>query len=136
MSSYWVTTTCSLITGLPEWDEFLHGYMEQWQAMLQNWVLESKNQAVHVVRYEDLQQDVPAEIAKVLRFLKIPFNAEELPLRLKNDFTTFKRKHTGDDFDHYTDDQSDYIRAVLEDTIKLSQAANMSDILRIDEYLQ
>lgn len=120
---------------IPEWDEFLRGYMERWQTRLKNWVLDSQEHPVHVVRYEDLQQDVPGEVAKVLTFLKIPFNEEELSIRLKSDFTTFKRKHTSVQFDHYSGGQRDYIRDVLVETIKLSQEANMSDILRIHEYL-
>lgn len=129
------TCTIDRIVGIPEWDEFLRGYMERWQTRLKNWVLDSQEHPVHVVRYEDLQQDVPGEVAKVLTFLKIPFNEEELSIRLKSDFTTFKRKHTSVQFDHYSGGQRDYIRDVLVETIKLSQEANMSDILRIHEYL-
>ena len=109
--------------------------MERWKSRLRNWVLDSSRQAVHVVRYEDLQQDVPREVAKMLSFLKIPFSKDELPLRLESDFTTFKRKHTNDNFEHYSISQTEHIRSVLMDTIKLAQEANKSDILRIEEYL-
>ena len=122
-------------TGIPKWDEFLHNYMENWKSHLKNWVLDSNNQSVHVVRYEDLKRDIPSEVAKMLTFLNIPFNRDELPLRLDNDFTAFMRKHTGDNFEHYSSSQTVYIRTTLMDTIKLAQEANKSDILRIEDYL-
>ena len=109
--------------------------MEKWKSRLKNWVLDSNEQAVHVIRYEDLKQDVPGEVAKMLTFLKIPFHKEELPQRLESDFTTFKRKHTNDNFEHYSTNQTEYVRQVLMDTIKLAQQVNKSDILRIEEYL-
>lgn len=90
---------------------------------------------MHVIRYEDLKQDVPGEVAKMLTFLRIPFKEEELPQRLESDFTTFKRKHTNDDFEHYSTNQTEHIRSVLVNTIKLAQQVNKSDILRIEEYL-
>ena len=121
--------------GIPEWDDFLRSYMERWKSRLKNWVLDSNKQAVQVIRYEDLKQDVPGEVAKVLTFLKIPFNKEELPQRLESDFTTFKRKHTNDNFEHYSTKQTEHVRSVLVDTIKLAQQVNKSDILRLEEYL-
>ena len=121
--------------GIPEWDQFLRTYSEKWKSRLTNWVLNSNKQAVHVVRYEDLKADVPGEVAKMLTFLNIPFNREHLPLRLKDDFTAFKRNHTNDKFEHYSSSQTEYIRTMLMDTMKLAEKANMTDILRIEEYL-
>ena len=110
--------------------------MGKWKTRLQNWVLDSPKQAVHVVRYEDLQHDVPGEVAKMLTFLKISFNKEELPIRLNDDFTMFKRKHgTNDNFEHFSSSQAEFIRRTLVDTIKLTQEANKSNILRIEDYL-
>ena len=124
-----------IIVGTPEWDEFLQSYMGRWKARLENWVLDSDKQPVHVVQYEDLQQDVPGEIAKMLRFLKIPFNKEELPIRLNGGFTKFKRKHVNDNFEHFSRNQTEFIQRKLLDTIKLVQLANKSHILRIEDYL-
>ena len=121
--------------GTPEWDEFLQSYMGRWKARLKNWVLDSCKQAVHVVRYEDLQRNVPGEVAKILNFLKIPFNKEELPIRLDGDFTKFKRKHTNDNFEHFSSNQTEFIRRTLVDTIKLARLANKSHILQVEDYL-
>ena len=71
----------------------------------------------------------------MLTFLNIPFNREHLPLRLKDDFTAFKRNHTNDKFEHFSNSQTEYIRTMLMDTMKLAEKANMTDILRIEEYL-
>lgn len=121
--------------GIPEWDEFLQSYMGRWKARLENWVLNSHNQAVHVVRYETLQQDVIGEVSKMLSFLKIPFIKEELPTRLHGDFTKFKRKHINDKFEHYSSSQTEFIQRMLMDTIKLAQLANKSHVLQIEDYL-
>ena len=121
--------------GSPEWDEFLWSYMGRWKARLKNWVLDSHKQAVHVVRYEDLQRDVPGEIAKILNFLKIPFNKDELPKRLDGDFTKFKRKHTNDNFEHFSSNQTEFIRRELVDTIKMVQLASKSHIVQVEDYL-
>lgn len=120
----------------PEWDEFLQSYMGRWKARLKNWVLDSRKQAVHIVRYEDLQGDVAGEVAKMLNFLKIPFNKEELPIRLSSDFTKFKRKHTDDNFEHFSRNQTEFIQKALVDTIRLVQLANKSHILRVEDYLR
>jgi iron only hydrogenase large subunit-like protein len=109
--------------------------MVRWKARLKNWVLDSHERAVHVVRYEDLQRDVPREVAKMLNFLKIPFNKEELPIRLDGDFTKFKRKHTNDNFEHFSGNQTEFIKKELVDTIKLTQLANKSHVIQVEDYL-
>ena len=109
--------------------------MGRWKTRLKNWVLDSHKQAVHIVRYEDLQRDVAGEVAKMLMFLKVPFNKEELPIRLDGDFTIFKRKHTNDNFEHFSSNQTEFIRRALVDTIKLARLANKSHLLQFEDYL-
>ena len=123
-------------TGGQEWDEFLHKYMEKWKARIKNWVLDSiDHHQVHVVRYEDLKQHISDEMAKMLSFLKIPFSEKELPTRLHDDFTTFKRKHNTDIFEHYSNSQKAHIRTVLLDTIQLAKESNLTRVLRLEEYI-
>ncbi len=91
---------------------------------------------MHVIRYEDLKKNTQREVKGMLSFLRVPFNEEELPVLLRDDFTTFKRAHDERDaFEHYTLQQKGYIKSVLEQTIELAEKSNMLHILRIDEYL-
>lgn len=112
--------------------------MEMWKLRLVNWVLTSTTEhPVHVVRYEDLKNNTFGEIAKILSFLGIPYKDEELLLRLKGDFSTFKRQHDSDNFQHYSSIQTQHIKSVLLDTIILVQSANktLKESLKLKEYL-
>ena len=114
----------------------MHTYMDRWKLRLTNWVINTSDQhPVHVVRYEDLKNNTAAEVAKILSFLNIPYSKEYLQLSLQVDFTTFKRKHVSDNFQHYTSSQKQHINEVLLDTIKLAESANRTNLLRLDEYL-
>lgn len=107
-----------------------------WKLRLINWVLNSTDDhPVHVVRYEDLKRNAPGELAKMLTFLKIPYRDEELPTRLHDDFTTFKRQHIDDHFEHYSSGQKEYIKSMLLDTIRLVQSVNKTKMLKLKEYL-
>lgn len=123
--------------GGSQWDEFLHTYMDKWKMRTKNWVIDSINDhPVHVVRYESLKRNTTYEVAKMLTFLDVPYSRKNLSTRLRDDFTTFKRNHTSDSFEHYSMSQKEHIRDVLLETIHLAQSANLTSLLQLDEYLQ
>ena len=110
--------------------------MEKWKARIKNWVLDSINShPVHIVRYENMRSNTTSEVAKMLSFLHIPFNKVTLADKLQNDFTTFKRKHTSDNFEHLSSSQKQHIKSVLIDTIELAESANLTNILGLKDYL-
>ena len=112
--------------------------MNMWKSRIINWVLKSSDEhPVHVVRYEDLKKDTPGELSKILTFLRIPHTVKDISSRLLEDFTTFKRRHVNDNFEHYSRSQKQYIKSVLLDTIKLTQSTDRSilDIMHLEEYL-
>ena len=103
--------------------------------MIVNWVLESGDHPVHIVRYENLKRDVAKEVGKMLHFLHIPFNEQELSQRLKSDFNMFKRRHDNDgDFEHYSAKQMEFVRMTISDTMQLVQEYNKTETLKLEDY--
>lgn len=119
------------------WEEFLHTYMDHWVNRITNWVLD--NDPVHpvlVVHYEDLKQDAVREVQRMLDFLHIPFNKEDLPRILVADFNTFKRPHNSNsDFEHYTSAQKVHMKSTLTHVIKMTEAKNKTHLLKLNDYL-
>ena len=109
--------------------------MDMWKLRITNWVLKSTHEhPVHVVQYEDLKKDTPGEISKILTFLHVPNNLEDISLRLQEDFTSFKRQHVDDNFEHFSSSQKEHIKSVLLDTINLMQSTE-NELLDLEEYL-
>lgn len=119
---------------IPKWDLFLHKYMNSWRLRLRNWVTDSM-QPVHVVRYEDLINDTVKKVGRMLDFLNINYNKEDLRNRLRDDFTVFKREHSENDFEHYSPQQKLQMKSVLQEAIRMAEEGNKADILRLHEYL-
>ena len=127
----------SYISEGPKWDKFLHKYLEMWSTRLINWVINNTGHPVHVVRYKDLKQDTVKEVKKMLNFLKVEFDDQELESRLTEDFDTFHRKHTNaDNYEHYSLEQREYMKTMLQHTIKMAEARGKQDLLGLHEYLE
>ena len=125
-----------LYTANKEWDHFLHDYVHWWRIRLQKWVIHETRHPVHVVRYEDLQQDTVGEVVKMLNFLNVSYNTLDVESKLKEDFGAFHRKHDpGSEPEHYTVEQKSLIRTALEAASTEAKAHNKSSLLRLDEYL-
>ena len=122
---------------VPEWDHFLHKYMISWMLRLRNWVTDSMQQRrpVHVVRYEDLINDTVKEVGRMLDFLNVNYNKEDLRNKLREDFTVFKREHSSDNFEHYSPQQKLHMKSVLQEAIRMAEQGNKTEILRLHEYL-
>lgn len=116
------------------WDKFIQSYMSVWKKRIEKWVLRKHvDHPVLVVRYEDLKTDTVKEVERMLVFLKQSFDPLELPNRLAEDYTTFKRAHDVQ-FERYTGEQKLYIESVLLETLTLTQDSNMTHMLRLDDY--
>ena len=111
--------------------------MNSWRLRLRNWVTDSMQQhlPVHVVRYEDLINDTVKEVGRMLDFLNINYNKEDLGNKLRDDFTVFKREHSQDDFEHYSPQQKLHMKSVLQEAIRMAEEGNKAEILRLHEYL-
>ena len=103
---------------------------------LQNWVISEIQHPVHVVRYEDLQQDTVGEVERMLNFLNVSYNKLDMESKLKEDFGTFHRKHDpSSENEHYTPEQREVVRRALAKAITMAKAHNKSSLLRLDDYL-
>ena len=103
--------------GIPEWDSYVHVYIEAWKERILNWVLQD-HAKVHVVSYEDVKRNPLHEVTKMLQFLKADYvSSDELKKRLSEDFSEFKRPRRRQvDFEHYTPEQKLYIKSVILET--------------------
>ena len=111
--------------------------MISWMLRLRNWVTDSMQQRrpVHVVRYEDLINDTVKEVGRMLDFLNVNYNKEDLRNKLREDFTVFKREHSSDNFEHYSPQQKLHMKSVLQEAIRMAEQGNKTEILRLHEYL-
>ena len=125
-----IYTTCTH-TATKDWDTFLHEYIYGWQYRLVNWVLKEEQHPVHVVRYEDLQQDTVSELKKMLNFLNISYNDTDIKLRLKDGYD---RPHNHDDFERYSSEQKEFTKSILMATISLMESSSIH-VLKLHEYL-
>ena len=107
----------SVLVGIPEWDSYVHVYIEAWKERILNWVLQD-HAKVHVVNYEVVKRNPLYEVTKMLEFLKVDYvSSDELKKRLSEDFSEFKRpKRKQVDFEHYTPEQKLYIKLVILET--------------------
>ncbi len=136
-NSYFWCRTLIIHAGIPKWDKFVHAYLDSWTKKVINWVINNTQHPLHVVRYEDLQQNTTGEVKRILDFLKVSYEDQELERCLNVDFDTFHRKHVSDsDFEPYTPKQKDDLKAILRTTITAAEAMGKSDVLRLHEYLQ
>jgi len=122
-------------TAVPEWDNFLHKYMDYWSMRLKNWVIDSsQDHPVHIVRYEDLTNSTVREVGRMLNFLNVTYDRKELGEKLRKDFTLFKRKHNSDNFEHYSSKQKQYVKSVLLQVIEMAEVKK-AEVLQLNEYL-
>ena len=118
------------------WYQFSRAYLRNWKARLTNWVLNNDKHPVHVVRYEDLQNDRVREVERILDFLHFSYNHDDVVSALEEDYSVFQRSHEHDDFQHYSAKQKLILKATLQDLIKLATMRGKADLLQLNEYLE
>jgi hypothetical protein len=122
--------------GSKEWVEFVERYLDRWKERTINWVLMNKRHPVHVVSYEDLQNDTVREVEKILDFLHFPYSHEDLIQRLRVNFTTFQRPHMNDGFQHFSPEQKERLRLTLKTTISTAKKSGKEHLFHFNEYLE
>ena len=109
-------------------------YMKEWSTRLHQWVIDQNTHPVHVMRYEDLRQDTVIEIEKTLTFLNVSYDSDTLERELSEGYSEFERPHRCDDFEHFSDEQKQFMMSVLLDLNEAAEKANKSHLLRLSEY--
>ena len=123
------------VTVSEKWKRFSEDYLQTWIRRLNNWVLNNHSYPVHVMSYEDLKRDTVREVEKALDFLKFPYSHNELVERLRQDYTVFQRPHTNDNFQHFSPEQKENLRATLSTVMARAKACGKSNLFHFDEYL-
>ena len=84
-----------------------------------------------IVKYEKLKQNMLAEVKQMVRFLKVDVNEDEVERRVTAaDLSTYKRKHTGMDFDPYTPELRQYVLSKVNVIIHLLKENHMEHVIQ------
>ena len=117
------------------WRKHVHRQANIWATMLTNWVVQWKTCPVLIVKYEKLKQNMLAEVKQMVRFLKVDVNEDEVERRVTAaDLSTYKRKHTGMDFDPYTPELRQYVLSKVNAIIHLLKENHMEHVIQIQDY--
>ena len=87
-----------------------------------------------LVKYENLKHNMLAEVKRMLKFLRVDFNEEEVKRRMTDGFSAFKRKHTGMDFDPYTPALRWYVLSKVNASIHLLEKHNLGRLIHMQDY--
>ena len=102
--------------------------------MVRNWLVNSRNHPVLVVKYEELKQNTLHEVLRMLDFLKVPYSEDVVEQRLIAGFNSFQRRHHEDDFDHYVPEQQNFVRNAVISANKLLEENHLSH-LSLQSYI-
>ena len=97
--------------------------------------MDNYNRPVLVIRYEDLVKNATTGLRKMLEFLQVPYTKERFYEVTTRDYKEFKRKHY-EEFDHYTREQRDFVRSVINDTLTVLKAHGLASVCNIEDYLE
>lgn len=117
------------------WEKFVQRQTNRWRDMIKNWLISTKKHPVLVVKYEDLKTNTLYEVGRMLSFLDIQYDSEELREKLDIDLNAFHRKHQQEEFDHFTDQQRTFINEVVKELIPSLKNHNKLHILNVDHYV-
>ena len=118
-----------------DWNNWVRNQSLMWRRTVLAWVVDNHNHSVLVIRYEDLKKDTSVSLRRMLDFLQVPYTEQRLQEVITQGFKEFKRKHS-EEFDHYTQEQRELVRSVINDTLSVLKARGLSSVCNIEEYLQ
>ena len=117
-----------------DWNDWVRIQSLIWKRTVLAWVVDNYNHSVLVIRYEDLKKDTSVSLRRMLDFLQVPYTEQRLQEVITQGFKDFKRKHS-EEFDHYTREQREFVRSVINDTLSVLKARGLSSVCNIEEYL-
>lgn len=92
---------------------------DRWKRHISGWLLNGRNNPLHMVKYENLKINKSLEILNILKFYgETNVSLRSIDLKLGFGYNKFYRNHT-DSFDHYTSDQERYISNTVINTINI-----------------
>ena len=88
---------------------------ERWKHHICGWLLNGRNNPLHIVKFEDLKENTLVEVVKVVDF----YGGTKVPVQNINskiNYNQFYRNHT-DAFNHFTSEQEKYISETIVNTM-------------------
>ena len=115
-----------------DWNDYLHVQGSRWQRHIVGWLTTGSKNPLHIVVFEDLKSNLLEEMPKIMDFLNVTHNNKSvLRMKLKEDYTTFYRRHR-DDFEHFTLAQKEFLTNIVNETILTLQ--NTTEVA--DQFIQ
>ena len=102
--------------------------------MMKEWVTSHGRHTILPIKYEDLKRNSTLQVKRILAFLQIPYENEDIDRRLTESFNSFHRTHKPE-FDHFTPGQRQRVLRAIKDTIQLLNTSRLSYLLDLNEYL-
>ena len=102
----------------PEWDSFLHEYIERWCSAVIRAAKYQKRRPLLRVFYEDLETNVTHQVQRMLDFLHVPYSSAELRQRLESGFQNIHRKKEHS-FDPFTEQQRAFLKKTLQHLVNV-----------------
>ena len=118
------------------WEEYLHGAMKRWQNTIRHWFIFNERHPALVVRYESLKSNTLHEVERMMAFLGIRPRNENLSERLESGFDAFRRKHSNETFNHFTNGQKIYINEGVRAVATLLDFRNKTHLLDVNQYIR
>lgn len=112
---------------------------KRWKNMITNHVIyRRQTHPLLVVRYEDLKQNSLREVQRMLDFLQLTVDKDELLQRLEyNNFSHFHRNHSSSDtFEPYTASQIKYWNSVIIETETSLHSNSITDFIPLRSYIR
>ena len=104
--------------------------------MIDRWIVNNNNHTVLVVKYEKLKNEPIPEVKRMLDFVGIKYNSEELQRRVDEGFSMFHRKHDNVKFEHFTSQQKSWVNSIIMNATALLNDHDTGDSMQlaIDDY--
>lgn len=107
--------------------------------MIEHWVIGGvkRRKNVLVVHYEDLKSNSGKTVSAILNFLHVNVTDNELQTKHREQENKFHRKHTEDDFEHFTRKQRRYVNRVIGETQYMLRTSGVHHGVKnvVKEYL-
>lgn len=103
----------------PDWDKYIVRMTDRWKRHVCGWLLNGRNNPLHLVKFEKLQDDTLKEMSRVISFYGgTKMSNQGLSATISVGFNRFHRNHT-DSFDHFTVAQETYVVTAIEEVIRI-----------------
>lgn len=107
--------------------------MNRWVNTIRHWFIFNDKHPVLVVKYEALKENSVHEVQRMLDFLDVGY--EDLEEKIRTGFDVFRRKHNGEEFDHFTTEQRLHVNEGVKAIETLLAISNKSHLLDVSQYI-